>query len=613
MARRSPALLGLLVFSVTGCTGPPAEVVIETRVGEERARTDLEAARETTAALLEVGEQWWAQRDQRRAVGQIVDSSAGADTKASSAPEPIAYDPLPPRDPSGFAAQVHALREGPLDEAVLLTRNLAEAGPKLWPEIAPLLLAERDRPKREYKQVLALIGGDVPNRYGHFALHWKKAHGYDVRVSEDWFEDLLGVATARISTPLHPVYRDALLTVALLRAASKAAREDPKLVADVVSTLLDSGYVLDGTFRDEVGRAIDAIGDPAIPPLLRESVAPEGADEASTAARRAAYATYCLDRMDRLHPSRAIEAVSHERRLLADVLQAYAIVRDGEAAPLLLDHVDADAPGVRRAARDAFESYVTGPLPSVRRKSIRLLGGRTSTQRAELSYREHARLAIRQRLETAAPELLEPECELRLGGGLVDAKCEGQPERLFGAYIDLLDRRRLARRDATVAQALSSDDPIAGAAMLDTLLSDGSEPVDPDLIAPFYSEVAIEIEASGDPARAAQLLRKSAMLLADVDADRARELSVDALVLEAQVDGVDERGRMMLLGTARDLAPDEPTVTAALGQLEAQIDESTATTRGRLRLYLLALLACLGVLAWIGTRIHRPHEPAREC
>lgn len=607
MARRSPALFGLLVLSAIGCTGPPAEVVIETRVGEVQARSELEAARETIAALAEVGDQWWTQRDQRRATPQVSDAVAGSEG-TPSAPDPIAYKPVPPQESSSFAAQLHALREGPIDEAAMLTRNLAEAGPQLWPEIAALLLAERERPQREYKQVLALIGGDVPNRYGHFALHWKKAHGYDVRVSEDWFEDLLGVASVRVSKPLHPVLRDTLLTVALLRAASRAAREDPKLVADVVSTLLDAGYVLDGTFRDEVGRSIDLIGDPAISHLLRESVAPEGADEASTAARRAAYATYCLDRMDRLHPSRAIEAASHERLLLADVLEAYALVRDGEAAPLLLDHVDADAPGVRRSARIAFESYVTGPLPTVRRKSIRLLGGRTSTQRAELSYREHARLAIRQRLTLTAPDLLEPECELWRSGGLVDASCEGQPERLFRAYVELLDQRRMSRRDATVARALSSDDRIVGAAMLDTLLSDGSEPVDPDLIAPFYSEVAAEIEASGDPARAAQLLRKSAMLLADADAERARALSVDALVLEAQVEGVDERGRKMLLGTARDLAPDEPTVTAALGQLEAQIDNSSAGLRDRLRVYVLTLLACLGLLAWFGAFIHRPRE-----
>src|SRR5690606_28996241 len=159
--------------------------------------------------------------------------------------------------------------------------------------------------------------------------------------------------------------------------------------------------------------------------------------------------------MDRLHPSRALSAVARERRLLADTLLAYAEVRDGEAAPLLLDWVDADAPGVRRAARTAFEAYVTGPAPQIRRKAIRPLNGATSTQRAELSCREHARLAIRARLGKTDEDLLEPECELWLAGGIIDAACEGQPERLFRAYVERLDERRLARRDAVVTRALS--------------------------------------------------------------------------------------------------------------------------------------------------------------
>ncbi|WP_146156290.1 hypothetical protein [Enhygromyxa salina] len=599
MARRSltPELSALLVASTLGCTGPPAEVVIDTRIGDRQAQTEAEAARETLAALAEAGAQWWALRDARQ-----------ADATEVQAGDPIAYEPAPPRETSSLDAQLHALREGPIDEVSMITRNLAEAGPELWPQISTLLLAERERPKREYKQVLGVIGGDVPNRYGHFSLHWKKAHGHDVRVSEDWFEDLLGLAPARISKPLRPVYRDTLLTVALLRAAAGIAQREPALVGEVVSTLLDAAYVHGGTFRDEVGRSVDAIGDPAISHLMRESVTPDDAEEGSTAERRAAYAIYCLDRMDRLHPSRAIEAVAGDRRLLADVLGAYGLVRDGEAAPLLLDWVDADAPGVRRAARASFEAYVTGPLPKVRRKSIRLLGGQTTTQRAELSYREHARLAIRERLSAFDPELLEPECELWQPGGIVDPKCEGQPERLFHAYIERIDARRSSRRDALVARALSSSDLIAGAAMLDTLLTDGSDPVEPDLIAPFYVEVADRIEAEGDPTRAAQLLRKSAILLADADPVRARELTVDALVLEAQVEGIDEGGRQMLLGTARDLDPDGPAVSAALGRLEAQLDESGGSARERLRNLMLMLLAALGLLAWIGARIHRPRE-----
>jgi hypothetical protein len=609
VARRSPALPLSLFVCVLGCTGPPAEVVIDTRIGDGAPKSELEAARETLTALAEVGEQWWSQRDERLAAARAEAIAKGETAAATETTEEIAYDPEPPRTAEAFAAQVQGLREGPVDELGTIARNLAEAGPKLWPEIATLLLAERERPKREYKQVLAVIGGDVPNRYGHFARHWKKAHGYDVRLSENWFEDLLALSPARISKLLRPVYRDTLLTVALLRAASKIGRSDPQQVHEVVGVLLDTAYVHGGTFRDEVGRAIDGIGDPAIPHLLRESVAPEDAEEGSTAERRAAYASYCLDRMDRLHPSRALEAVSDDRRLLTEVLSAYAVAREGEAAPLLLDWVDADAPGVREAARTAFEAYVTGPLPKIRRKSIRLYGGRTSTQRAELSYREHARLAIRERLEALEPELLEPECELWQPGGIIDAECERQPERLYRAYLGVLDERRMARRDALIARALASEDRVAGAAMLDTLLSEGSDPVLPDLVAPFYVEVATELEQDGETTRAAALLRKSAMLLADADPTRARELTVDALVLEASSEGLDERGRQMLLGTARELDPDAAGVSAALGQLEAEIGESNANERERLLTCVLSLLAGLALLSWIASLIHRPREP----
>jgi hypothetical protein len=596
----------LLLAGVISCSGPPPEVVIDTRVGEQRAASDLEYLRTTMTALAEVGEQWWQLRDQRRTVAANEPATNEASALAPAV-EVFAYQPEPPREPAAFAAQVTALREGPIDEVGMITRNLAEAGPALWPDIAAMLLAEREHPKRAYTQVLAVIGGDVPNRYGHFDLHWKAAHGYDVKLSNDWFEDLLGVAPGRIMAPLRPVYREALLTVALLRATSHIARSEPRLVGEIVTTLLDAAYVHDGTFRDEIGRAVDAIGDDAIPHLLRESVPPDGAEDGSIPERRAAYATHCLDRMDRLHPSRALEAVADDRKLLADVLDAYALVREGEAAPLILAFVDSDAPGVRRAARTAFEAYVTGPAPQNRRKSIRLFNGQTSTQRAALSYREHARLAIRAELAKTAPQLLEPEpeCELWLPGGVVEPHCEGQPERLFGAYIELLDERRSARRDALVAEALASDDGVAGAALLDTLLTDGSHPIEPDLIAPFYTEVASTLEADGETARAAALLRKSAMLLADADPVRAQELTVDALLLEAKQDGIDERGRQMLLATAATL-DDGPSVSAALGELEAHRDESGAGARAQLAKLVLGLLAALTLLTWIGALLHRP-------
>jgi hypothetical protein len=590
------------------CHDPPAEVVIDTRVGDGRTQAQREQAAEEMAALFAAG---WDRVDASleagpRAASVEPESGAGAADEVTADTKAALADADPDATPAELALRegVRAIREGPIDDIGQPVHALTESDPSVWPEVRELLLAERERPKREYKQVLAVIGGDVPNRYGHFDLHWKKAHGYDVRLSEDWFEDLLALETKRVSKLLRPVYRDLLLTAALAKASVHIAHADPELVGEVSAALLDAAYVHEGTFRDEIGRAIDGLGDPALPHLLRESVAPEDADEGSVPERRAAYATYCLDRMDRLHPRRALEAVSDDRRLLASVLAAYGIVRDGEAAPLILEHIDADAPQVRHAARDAFMAYVTGPLPQVRRKSIRLLGGRTSTQRAELSYREHARLAIRDRIAADEPELLEPECRLVLEHGLVDPECERQPERLFLAYLALLDERRASRRDALIARALGHSDPVEGVAMLDTLLTDGTEDVDPTLLAPFYVDVA-EQHAQRDPARAAQLLRKSAMLLADLEPETARALTVDALVLEAGVDELDLNGREMLLATAAELDADDPRVSAAVTDLARARHAGDDRLHEQLTWSLLVLFGGLGLLTWIASLIHR--------
>ena len=136
-------------------------------------------------------------------------------------------------------------------------------------------------------------------------------------------------------------------------------------------------------------------------------------------------------------------------------------------------------------------------------------------------------------------------------------------------------------------------------------------PSSPISIAPFYVEVASAVEAAGDSTRAAQLLRKSAMLLADAEPARARDLTVDALVLEAKADGVDRAGKAMLLGTARDLDPDAPRVGAALATLDAERGDSTSALRERLAWTLLAMFAGLLALAGLASRVHRPKLAAK--
>ena len=221
----------------------------------------------------------------------------------------VAPAPAPASDAPSFQALLTAARAAPVAELGPFADALARTPGALWPEVEAELLAERKARKADYKALLAMIGGDVPNRYGHFELGWKRAHGFTVKLSEDWYGDLLALPSARVSKVFRGIYRDCVVTAALLRAAAEIGRE-PARTEVVVEALLAAAYVHEGTFRDEVGRAIRRLGEPAIPGLLRRSVAPPlPADEkaanevkASLAFRKAEYARVQLDRMDRLHP-----------------------------------------------------------------------------------------------------------------------------------------------------------------------------------------------------------------------------------------------------------------------------------------------------------------------
>src|SRR5688572_22194077 len=115
MASPAPrhALFGLLALGTIACTGPPAEVVIETRVGERQAQRDTEAARGAVVSITSAARDWWEQQALLRVVDPIDPAEQDA-SEAETAVAPVHYDPTPPRDHEQFAAQVQALREGPL-------------------------------------------------------------------------------------------------------------------------------------------------------------------------------------------------------------------------------------------------------------------------------------------------------------------------------------------------------------------------------------------------------------------------------------------------------------------------------------------------------------------
>jgi hypothetical protein len=604
----------LLLATVTAACASEPQVEIITRSGPTSAQADAWAdafalaiarvsalgERELDAAIadLPAEDEPPARRRKRipRAEAPGPDDQDPADMSATpgpsehaaadraEAPGPASQPIAPPRTAGELTGLVAALRDAPHRDLAPLARALADAPSALWPEVRLLLLAPRKARKADYKAFLAVIGGDVPNRYGHFELTWKRDHGHAVRVSEDWFEDLLALPSRQVSKVFRAIYRDCVLEAALLRAAAAIGR-DPARSDDVADALLAAAYLHEGTFRDEVGRAIRRLGDPAVPGLLRRSLKPAlPADEkealevkASPAYRMAEYAGYQIDRMDRAHPRKALAAVHDDPQRLAELLAAYAVARPGDAAGPLLEHVDAAIPRVREAARDAFLAYVTGPAPRPERKIVRMLGGRAGEAPAQPTYRDLARTAIVARLQKEHPDLLATGCEDDPKDSKLDV-CE--PEPLARAYFARLDESRRERERALIAAALAEEDRTAAIATLDALLAD-----DPALSAraelvPTYEAAAADAAAAGDLSRSARLYRKSAALLAEEDPARADALRVQALLAEADLAATLE-GRAMLLATAAALAPDDAALRARLaaGERPATAEDAALPRR----------------------------------
>jgi hypothetical protein len=304
----------------------------------------------------------------------------------------------------------------------------------------------------------------------------------------------------------------------------------------VVETLLEVAYLHEGTFRDEVGRALRSIGDRAVPALVRSAAfrASRPSEEDSLPARKAEYARIQLDRLGRRHPAHATAAVATTPTLLVALLEAYGEVRDPDAAPVLLEHADHGDPIVRRTARHAFAAYVEGPAPRVGIRSVRLLGGGIGTT-TTATFRGRAAAAIRERVATVAPERLEPPCELRLADGTPDLACEDQPARHTRLYFEVLDRRRAEARQVELTAALAEPEPMASAAALDAILATDPEVVPVATAARIYGAAADLARSRVAVADEARLRRKLAALTGlEPEAARARELERSLVAAGAQ-------------------------------------------------------------------------------
>ncbi len=283
-----------------------------------------------------------------------------------------------------------------------------------------------------------------------------------------------------------------LLKVALLRALSAAGQHGSR---DAVYPVFEQAFVRDGVLRDECGRMIRAMGSPAIPGLVRIY---NNRSRSNYKMRR--YASYQLDRMDRLRPSKAIASASDDL-VRADIIHAYGEVLAIDAVEAVLEQVSARSRRVRREARWAWLRYVDGPPPPPPPKRKRKLpGGKEEAEEKEdyLSYRELATLALRRTHKTVFGN--EPSEKL---------SAKQLTDELF-AYYDKQEESLFAKLFASAEEHLAAGRPERAVAEFGWILANQPDhPRRADMAAAFRKyglQVAADAESKNDDGLRSQAL-----------------------------------------------------------------------------------------------------------
>ena len=119
-----------------------------------------------------------------------------------------------------------------------------------------------------------------------------------------------------------------------------------------------------GVLRPELGRQMKQLGDRAVAALI------EARRDPSTETRT--WASTLLEAMNRRAPGDAVQ--TKDNQALADVLRAYANVKDLEALPVVLSFVGSERAQVRAAAREATLAYGQDAVWKLRESYAALTG-----------------------------------------------------------------------------------------------------------------------------------------------------------------------------------------------------------------------------------------------
>jgi hypothetical protein len=162
--------------------------------------------------------------------------------------------------------------------------------------------------------------------------------GFRERASKSAGFDL---ADALVAQKADAGARHALTVACLLRALAHAGTTPA--VRQMVLVAPDGG----GAFRPELTRQMKLLADRAVPALIeaRRDPTPE----------TRAWASGLLEAMGKRTPGDAVQ--TRDNQVVADVLRAYAGVKDLDALPVVLSFVNSDRVQVRAAAREAALAY----------------------------------------------------------------------------------------------------------------------------------------------------------------------------------------------------------------------------------------------------------------
>jgi len=340
-------------------------------------------------------------------------------------------------------------------------KALAALGPAQAGALAERLKAPRAGSTDEARRaVLKQIGADVPDASGTFRPP-PRQKGEDKPQGElDWLAALAPLAAD------DPAVVDSVEIVGLLRAL--AATRD----VAAARVILEFAFTPEGTaFRDECGRVLRGMSPHSIPALLRATQ-----DKKASGGSFARYASYQLDRLEKNRPTYALAAASDDALEIA-MLDAIREVRHPDAVTAVLDRTNSPTLSVRKAAREAWLAYVTGPPPPPAPKAKRKLAGNKLSDEAMplyLTYREFADQELRRVLTEKT-------------GAAPDARLT--PEQMTTKLWELYDTERAAVWDTEMKAAadLSAKNDHAGAvARYDAILMQDPTYARRGLMVPAY-------------------------------------------------------------------------------------------------------------------------------